>query len=198
MSSPGAVGVTDLSVRRRRRANESVTAALIDATVGWLRESSLDAVTVGAVAERAGISPVVADELFGSIDELILETCLSRLSAVALSDEADQGSLARVAEQLGRMMIAVADEPAIASACAAVYLHAGTAAARAQERIGLEIHRLITSAMGPGCWPEVITTLEFIFSGALIQAAMGTMSFEKAAEGVETAVSLILDGPPRR
>ena len=198
MSSYGTANVADLNVRRRKRSNEAVSARLIDTTVDWLREMPLDAITVGDVAVRAGVSPAAADELFTSIDELVLETCLRRLRSVALSDDANNGSLARAAEQLGHMMLVVAEEPAIASACAAVFLHAGTGADRTRELIGLEIHRLISTAMGPGCWPEVIATLEFVFSGALIQAAMGTMSFEDAAEGVETAVSLVLEGPPPR
>jgi hypothetical protein len=77
-----------------------------------------------------------------------------------------------------------------------VFLGGGPTADRAREQIGVEIHRLIASAVGPGSWPEVITTLELVFSGALIQAASGTMTFERAAARVETAVSLILEGVP--
>lgn len=171
---------------------------MIDATVDMLRESPLDAVAVSEVAARAGVLPATAEQLFSSTDELVVETCLRRIRGVALSTDASHGSLTRVAEQLSHMMLVVAEEPAIASACAAVFLDSGPTADRAREQIGLEIHRLIASAVGPGSWPEVIATLELVFSGALIQAAAGTMTFQRAAERVETAVGFILEGVPGR
>jgi TetR/AcrR family transcriptional regulator, cholesterol catabolism regulator len=196
MSSDSS-SITELDVRRRQRANAEASAKLIDATVDMLRESPLDAVAVSEVAARAGVPPATAEQLFSSTDELVVETCLRRIRGVALSTKANHGSLTRVAEQLSHMMLVVAEEPAIASACAAVFLDSGPTADRAREQIGLEIHRLIASAVGPGSWPEVIATLELVFSGALIQAAAGTMTFQRAAERVETAVGLILEGVPQ-
>lgn len=198
MSIDCGQNVSDLDVQRRKRTRSEVVDRLLDATVDALRQSPLDGLTVGDVAARAGISTASAAEMFPSIDQLVVETCLRRIRGIAVTAEASHGSLARVAEQLSRMMLVVAEEPAIASACATVFLHSGPTANLARESIGLEIHRLITSAMGPGSWPEVITTLEFVFSGALIQAAAGTMSFECAAERLETAVGLILGGAPPR
>ena len=198
MSSQASPDVADLTVRRLRRSNDAAARKLIDATVDLLRESSLDDVAVSEVAARAGVSAATADELFSSTDALVVETCLRRIRGVALSTEAIHGSLTRVAEQLSHMMLVVAEEPAIASACAAVFLDSGPTADRAREQIGLEIHRLIASAMGPGSWPEVISTLELVYSGALIQAAAGTLTFQRAADRVETAVSFILEAVPQR
>ena len=186
------MNVADLESARRKQSNESASKRLIDATVDLLRESSLDAVTVGEVAARAGVSTVIADGLFSSTEELIVETCLRRIGGVEVSNDANHGSASRFAEQLGHMMLVVAEEPAIATACASIFLGSGPTADRAREQIGREIHRLISSAMGPASWPEVITTLELVFSGALIQAAAGTMTFQRAADRVEAAVSLIL------
>ena len=132
------------------------------------------------------------------MSDLIVELCLRRIRSVPLSTDDTHGSTARVAAQLSQTMLVVAEEPALASACAAVFLASGPAADRAHEQIGLEIHRLMISAVGPGSWPEVITTLELVFSGALIQAAAGTMTFVQAADRVQTAVSLILEGVPPR
>lgn len=198
MSGEGSSSVTDLAARRRERSNAEASTKLIDATVHLLREASLDAIGVSDVAARAGVSIATAEQLFSSTYELIVETCLRRIRGVALSTDASHGSLTRVAEQLSHMMLVVAEEPAVASACAEVFLSSGPTADRAREQIGQEIHRLIASAVGPGSWPEVITTLELVFSGALIQAAAGTMTFQRAADRVETAVGLILEGVPRR
>ena len=198
MSSNDPSDVPDLAARRRRRYRTDTSDKLLDAVVELLRETTFDEVTVDAVADRAGVPTAAAAELFASKSDLIVEICLRRIHGVALSTDAAHGSITRVAAQLRRMMLVVAEEPAIASACAAVFLDSGPTAARAHERIGVEIHRLIASAVGPGSWPEVINTLELVFSGALIQAAAGTMTFQSAADRVHTAVSLILEGVPPR
>jgi AcrR family transcriptional regulator len=167
---------------------------LLDAAVKLLRETSFDTITVAQVAETAGVEAGTAAELFGSKNDLIVELCLRRIRGVALSTDAVAGSIARVAAQLSQMMLVVAKEPAVATACAAVFLDSSPTSDRVHAQIGLEIHRLIASAVGPGSWPEVISTLELVFSGALIQAAAGAMTFQGAADRVETAVSLILEG----
>lgn len=188
--------MTDLEARRVKRANAEACAKLLDATVELLRESSFDAVSVGAVAVRAGVPASTAARMFSTKDELIVEVCLRRIHGVELHTDSAHGSIGRVAAQLSQMMLVVAEEPAVAAACSAVFLDSGPTADRAREQIGLEIHRLIASAVGPGSWPEVITTLELVFSGALIQAAAGTMTFHHVADRVQTAVSLILEGVP--
>ncbi|MEU0495586.1 TetR/AcrR family transcriptional regulator [Mycobacterium sp. NPDC006124] len=198
MSSEGSSDIDELEVRRRQRSNAEASKKLIDATVDLLRDSPVDDVAVSEVAAKAGVPPATADLLFPSTDELIVETCLRRIRACEMSTTASHGSLSRVAEQLSHMMLVVAEVPAIASACAAVFLEGGPTADRAREQIGQEIHRLIASAVGPGSWPEVIATLELVFSGALIQAAAGTMTFQRAADRVQTAVGLILEGVPQR
>ncbi|BBZ27605.1 hypothetical protein MMAD_19000 [Mycolicibacterium madagascariense] len=198
MSSKSPADVTDLSVQRRRKSLADASARLLDTTVEVLRDTPFDALTVDQVAARAHVPPATAADLFASTSDLIVEVCLRRIRGIDVSTGANCGSTARVAGQLSRMMLVVAEEPAIAAACAAVFLDSGPTADRAHEQIGLHIHQLIASAVGPGSWPEVITTLELVFSGALIQAAAGTMTFQQAADRVETAVSLILeDAPPR-
>jgi AcrR family transcriptional regulator len=196
VSSEGPSGVADLTAKRLKRSRAEATTKLLDAAVESLRESSFDAITLDAVAERADVSATTAADLFTSKNDLIVEICLRRIDGVALSTDATHGSITRVATQLSQMMLVVAEEPAVATACSAVFLDSGPAADRARELIGLEIHRLIASAVGPGSWPEVIRTLELVFSGALIQAAAGAMTFQRAADRVETAVSLILEGVP--
>jgi AcrR family transcriptional regulator len=197
VSSEGAAGVADLAAQRRKKSRAGSSAKLLDAAVELLRESAFDVLTVGAVAERAGVPGATANDLFTSKNELIVEICLRRIHDVALSTDGNHGSIARVVAQLSQVMLVVAEEPAVATACAAVFLDDGPTAERAHEQIGLEIHRLIATAVGPGSWPEVITTLELVFSGALIQAAAGAMTFQRAADRVQTAVSLILEGVPQ-
>jgi AcrR family transcriptional regulator len=197
VSSNGSPDVPDLAIRRLKRSRAEATEKILDGAVELLRDTPFDVVTVDAVAQRAGVTAELAAELFDCRSDLIVEICLRRIHGVALATDATHGSIGRVAAQLSQMMLVVAEEPAVAAACAAVFLDSGPAADRARQQIGDEIHRLIASAVGPGSWPEVITTLELVFSGALIQAAAGAMTFQHAAVRVETAVSLILDGVPQ-
>lgn len=197
VSSYGVVSTTSLQARRIERVRAQTSDRLIDAAVSFLRDSSFDGMSLNVIAIRAGVSEAEAVELFPTKDELIVEICLRRIDSVEVSTHAVYGSIARVGAQLGQMMLVIAEEPALAGACAAVFLDSGPAADRARSEIGLKIHRLIASAMGPGSWPEVIATLELVFSGALIQAAAGAMTFQRAAGRVQTAVSLILEGVPQ-
>jgi AcrR family transcriptional regulator len=196
VSSNGPTDITDLATQRRKRSVAEASAKMLDTTVEFLRSTPFDELTVAGVAERSGVPAATATELFSSTNDLIVEVCLRRIHGITVSTGANYGSIARVAAQLSQMMLVVAEEPAIAAACAAVFLDSGPTADRAHEQIGVQIHRLISAAVGPGSWPEVITTLELVFSGALIQAAAGTMTFQQAADRVETAVSLILEGVP--
>jgi TetR/AcrR family transcriptional regulator, cholesterol catabolism regulator len=197
VSSNGSATVIDLTARRNHSTRQART-AMLDAAVTLIRESSFEAVTVDAVAAQAGVSAAIAAALFSCQSDLVVEICLRRIRGVGLSTDGNHGSIDRVAAQLTQMMLVVAEEPALAAACAAVFLDSGPASERSHEQIGMEIHRLIASAAGPGSWPEVVTTLELVFSGALIQTATDTVTFAQAADRVQTAVRLILQGVPQR
>ncbi|WP_082967841.1 TetR/AcrR family transcriptional regulator [Mycolicibacterium monacense] len=197
MSSESDAEVTDLTVLRLQRTRAAAATKLLDAAIDLLRDIDGDDLSVDAVARRAGVPETTAAELFPSTDDMIVDICLRRIHDVEVSTCAASGSVARVVAQLNSVISLVAEEPAVAAACASVFLDAGPAASRAREQIGHEIHRLIASAAGPGSWREVRTTLELAFTGALIQAAMGSMPYHAAAERLEDAVNLLLEGAAR-
>lgn len=171
---------------------------MLDAATVLLRDSTSDKLSVDAVAQRAGVPPSTAAEMFPSVNDVIVDICLRRIRTVDITTDAASGSVARVTEQLTSVILLVAEEPAIAAACASVFLDTGPAAQRARNQIGHEIHRLVASAAGPGAWPEVRTTLELAFSGALIQAAMGSMPYDLAVDRLQDAVYLLLGNGPYR
>lgn len=184
--------VIDLGSLRGRKTITTTADALLDSAILLLRESPSGDITLASMAERAGVSEATAAELFDSVDDVIVDICLRRIREVEVSTDATSGSVARVSAQLTSVILLVAEEPAIAAACASVFLDTGPAGQRARDQIGHEIHRLIASAAGPGAWPEVRTTLELAFSGALIQAAMGSMPYGVAVDRVQDAVNLLL------
>lgn len=197
MSSKEGGDVVDLLSRRGGKSVGAIADRLLDSAILLLRESPSD-VSVGAVAQRAGVPEATAAKMFPSFDDVIVDICLRRIRLVDVSTEAASGSAARVSAQLTSVILLIAEEPELAAACASVFLDSGTAAQRAREQIGQEIHRLIASAAGPGAWPEVRTTLELAFSGALIQAAMGSMPYGLAVDRLQDAVTLLLENVPRR
>ncbi|SHX91608.1 TetR family transcriptional regulator [Mycobacteroides abscessus subsp. abscessus] len=76
----------------------------------------------------------------------------------------------------------VADEPEIATGCTTALLSNTDEAVRAvRDKIGLEIHRRIRSAMGPDADPRVVSALEMTFFGALMHAGSGTFTYHQIA-----------------
>ena len=64
----------------------------------------------------------------------------------------------------------------------------------ARDRIGAQIHRRITSAIGPGAEPSTVSALEMAFFGALVQAGSGEFTYRKIADRLDDVVRLILAG----
>ena len=51
-----------------------------------------------------------------------------------------------------------------------------------RDRIGAEIHRRITSAIGPDADPSTVSALEMAFFGALVQAGSGEFTYHQIAD----------------
>ena len=90
----------------------------------------------------------------------------------------------------------VADEPEVGAACTTALLGGGAdpAVRAARDRIGAEIHRRITSAIGPGADPSTVSALEMAFFGALVQAGSGDFTYHQIADRLAYVVGLILAG----
>ena len=61
-----------------------------------------------------------------------------------------------------------------------------------RDRIGAEIHRRITSAIGPDADHRVVSALEMAFFGALVNAASGAYTYHQIADRLAYAVGLIV------
>ena len=66
--------------------------------------------------------------------------------------------------------------------------------ARLRLRIGAEFLARFESAMGEQADPAVLEVLVLTFSGALLQAGMGLMTYDEIAERLVSAVAVILRG----
>jgi AcrR family transcriptional regulator len=190
--TPGAGGSAG-EVQRNRRQEETFRKVLA-AGIEVLREKSYADLTVRAVAARARVAPATAYTYFSSKNHLIAEVYLDLVRQVPYFTDVNEPMPTRVDNALRHLALVVADEPEVAAACTTALLGGGgdPAVRSARDRIGAEIHRRITSAIGPDADPRKVSVLEMAFFGALVNAASGAYTYHQIADHLGYAASLIL------
>jgi AcrR family transcriptional regulator len=176
-----------------RRSGDSVR-RLLDATIELLHESRYPDVTMRSIAQRAGVADITAYTYFPSKNALIAEVYLRSLREVPLVVDVDHSVPVRVITQFRRLARVLADEPAVAAACSIALMCNEPSVRVVQEKIGKEVHRQISAAMGSGAWPEVVDALEIGFYGALVRAGSGVPGYRHVADQLESLVAQILGG----
>jgi AcrR family transcriptional regulator len=191
VSSDAALAVTEEAPRNRRQ--EETFRKVLTAGVEMLRESSYADLTVRAVAARAKVAPATAYTYFSSKNHLIAEVYFDLIKRVPFFTDVNDPMPVRVEQVLRAMTLTVADEPEVAAACTAALMSGNDETVRkVRDRIGLEIHRRIRSAVGPDADPRVISALEMTFFGALVNAGSGAFTYEQVADRLSFVVGLIL------
>jgi AcrR family transcriptional regulator len=194
MSSEAVSSVTDLGERRRNRRQEETIRKVLDAAVELLRETSYSDLTMRMVAARAGVSPATAYTYFRSKNALIAEVYLRLVREVPLFTDVNQTTQQRVTAQLRELSLLVADEPELAAAATTALMGNEPEVRGIRDKIGMEVHRRIASALGPGAWPEVLATLELIFYGALVHAGTRSATYYQMADRLDSVIALIMGG----
>ena len=184
-------------VPRNRRQAETFRKVLA-AGMETLREKSYADLTVRAVAARAKVAPATAYTYFSSKNHLIAEVYLDLVRQVPYFTDVNDPMPTRVEKALRHLALVVADEPEVAAACTTALLGGGAdpAVRTVRDRIGAEIHRRITSAIGPNANPRTVSALEMTFFGALVNAASGAFTYHQIADRLAYVVRLILSGAP--
>ena len=59
-------------------------------------------------------------------------------------------------------------------------------------RIGQDINKRLTAALGPDADPEVIESLDLLYAGALVRAGMGYASYQQIADLLERSARKLL------
>ncbi|WP_039891370.1 TetR/AcrR family transcriptional regulator [Mycobacterium xenopi] len=203
MSSDAVVTLTSQpdgqpgEVPRNRRQEETFRKVLA-AGIETLREKSYADLTVRAVAARAKVAPATAYTYFSSKNHLIAEVYLDLVRQVPYFTDVNEPMAIRVDKALRHLALVVADEPEVAAACTTALLGGGAdpAVRKVRDRIGAEIHRRITSAIGPDADPRTVAALEMAFFGALVQAGSGAFTYHQIADRLAYVVGLILPGAP--
>ncbi|OBI49361.1 TetR family transcriptional regulator [Mycobacterium kyorinense] len=199
MSSDAVVAITPNRDRQtgetpRNRRQEETFRKVLTAGVEVLREKSYADLTVRAVAARAKVAPATAYTYFSSKNHLIAEVYLDLVRQVPYFTDVNDPMPVRVDKALRHLALVVADEPEVAAACTTALLGGGADAAvrSVRDRIGAEIHRRITSAIGPDADPRTVSALEMTFFGALVNAGSGAFTYHQIADRLAYVVGLIL------
>ncbi|BBX94801.1 TetR/AcrR family transcriptional regulator [Mycobacterium lacus] len=180
----------------RNRRQEETFRKVLAAAMETLRQKSYADLTVRTVAARAKVAPATAYTYFSSKNHLIAEVYLDLVRRVPYFTDVNDPMPTRVDRALRHLALVVADEPEVGAACTAALLggSADPAVRAVRGRIGAEIHRRITSAIGPGADPGTVSALEMAFFGALVQAGSGAFTYHDIADRLANVVGLILAG----
>ncbi|WP_197373958.1 TetR family transcriptional regulator [Mycolicibacterium baixiangningiae] len=191
MSSRSAAHPTRLSDLHGGRS--PMSRRVFHAAAALLDECTDSGLSMPALAARARLAPAAVSARFPSIDAVLAELYLHRVSSLPLVVDPDAPAAARVSGQLRAVTLVMADEPTLAAACSRALLRADDPAVRStRDQIGAEVQRRIAAALGTGAWPEVQATLETVFWGALLQVHSRAIDYRDMATRLDTMLSLIL------
>jgi AcrR family transcriptional regulator len=180
----------------RNRRQKETFGKVLSAGIELLRATSYAELTIRAVAARAKVAPATAYTYFSSKNHLVAEIYLDLVRQVPYFTDVNDSMPTRVDKVLRHLTLVVADEPEVAAACTTALLGGGADAAvrTVRDRIGAEIHRRVTSAIGPNADPRTVAALEMTFFGALVNAGSGAFTYHQIADRLAYVVGLIL--PP--
>lgn len=162
------------------------------AAVDLLSRDGFGALTVRRVAAEAGVGAATAYTYFSSKEHLVAEVFWRRLLGSPHTTHSSAEPVTRVIDVLGHIALLVADEPEFAGAVTTALLGKDPDVEVLRLRIGRDIRERLASALGPDVDPDVIDSLEMLYSGALVRVGMGYASYEEIARRLEKSARLIL------
>jgi len=179
--------------RRRLTAKQADTVDRLGrAAVELLCREGFAGLTVRRVAAEAGVGAATAYTYFSSKEHLVAEVFWRRLVASPPADHAATDPATRVVDVLRHIAMLVADEPEFAGAVTSALLGRDPDVEVLRQRIGRDIRDRLAAALGTEVDPDVIDSLEMLYSGALVRAGMGYTSYAEIAERLEKSARLIL------
>jgi AcrR family transcriptional regulator len=181
------------STRRRLTAKQADTVDRLGrAAVQLLNREGFAGLTVRRVAAEAGVGAATAYTYFSSKEHLVAEVFWRRLAAAPPAGHGSTDPATRVIDVLHHIALLVADEPEFAGAVTSALLGRDPDVEVLRQRIGRDIRGRLAAALGTNVDPDVIDTLEMLYSGALVRAGMGYASYADIARRLEKSARLIL------
>lgn len=181
--------------RQELRAKRAETVErLFAAGAEELGEVGHEALTIRSVASRAGVSAATAYTYFASKNHLFTELFWRDLVEDRDAQPEGNGPVERVQSVTRRMAARLAASPQLAAAVTPSLLSSDADVERLRLRIGGEFVARFQAALGDQADPVVLEALTLAFSGALLQAGMGVMTYTDMGERLDAVVAAILEG----
>ena len=180
----------------RSRQAETLTKLLV-AGDEELRAVGHEALTVRTVAARAGVSPATAYTYLASKNHLFAELFLGYLTQDSAHEPEGAESVDRVRSVTRQMAERLAAAPELAAAVTPALLSSDPDVERLRLRIGAEFVRRFAAALGDDAGEHtdaVVEALTLAFSGALLQAGMGLLTYTEMGDRLDVVVATILRG----
>ena len=166
---------------------------LLEAGSEELRAVGHEALTVRTVAQRAGVSPATAYTYLASKNHLFAEL-FWRFLAEDDTDPVGDDAVARLRSVTRHLAARLAGAPELAAAVTPALLGTAPDVERLRLRIGAELVARFRAALGESADPAVLETVALAFSGALLQAGMGLMTYTEMGERLDAVVAVIMRG----
>ena len=150
--------------------------------------------TIRTVAQRAGVSSATAYTYLASKDRLYAELFWRFLVEDAGREPEGATPADRVRSVTRHLSRRLASAPELAAAVTPALLGTDPEVAELRLRIGGELVRRFRAALPPDAEPGVLEALALAFSGALLQAGMGLMTYTEMGERLDAVVAAIMRG----
>ncbi len=181
--------------RRQASARQAETVdRLLDAGEHELRLVGHEALTMRGVAARAGVSSATAYTYFASKNHLFAELFWAALTAAESRAPGGATPLERLQEEVRSMVALLVERPELAAAVTTSLLSSDPDVARLRLLIGAEFLERFRRALGADADDVLLESLTLAFSGALLQAGMGLMTYAEMGLRLDAVVATILRG----
>ncbi len=185
--------------RRSLNARQQETLErLFVAAAQVLEEVGHEQLTIRMVAARAGLSPATAYTYVASKDHLYAEMFWRMLVDAPEPRLTGRSATARMQQTAAYLAGLVTGSPALAAAVTRSLLGTDPEVERLRVAIGTHWVELFKVAIGEDASPDLLMTLAFAFSGALLQSGMGLLPHDQLADQLVAAVGVIMGGAAPR
>jgi AcrR family transcriptional regulator len=177
---------------------------LSSAALAVLARNGFGGLTIRLVAAEAGVGAATAYTYFSSKEHLVAEVFWRRPASSPMrgdrsredqraepDGDGGQSAADRVIALLRHIALLVADEPEFAGAVTTALLGRDPDAEHLRDRIAKDIRGRLLDAVGAGADPALVDGLELLYTGALVHAGMGYVTYTEIADRLEESTRLL-------